>query len=96
MVDTKDAMMEQNCYLVVVTGEASCPLPLISDSVPSACRTVVQADIVFLADDSWGVGQSSFSLVKDFISALISSFKGSVVGTEGVRFGVTVFGDIPR
>ncbi|KAE8281399.1 Collagen alpha-1(XIV) chain Undulin Precursor [Larimichthys crocea] len=61
-----------------------------------ACRTVVDADIVFLVDESWSVGQTSFSNVKDFISAIISSFEGSVVGPEGVRFGVTVFGDIPR
>ncbi|XP_071358384.1 collagen alpha-1(VII) chain isoform X2 [Trachinotus anak] len=61
-----------------------------------ACRTVVQADIVFLVDESWGVGQTSFSSVKGFISAVISSFQDSVVGAEGVRFGVTVFGDVPR
>ncbi|XP_070710328.1 collagen alpha-1(VII) chain [Pempheris klunzingeri] len=61
-----------------------------------ACTTVVQADIVFLVDESWGVGQTSFSRVKGFISAIISSFQDSVVGTEGVRFGVTVFGDVPR
>ncbi|XP_027128247.1 collagen alpha-1(VII) chain, partial [Larimichthys crocea] len=61
-----------------------------------ACRTVVDADIVFLVDESWSVGQTSFSNVKDFISAIISSFEGSLVGPEGVRFGVTVFGDIPR
>ncbi|XP_059182339.1 collagen alpha-1(XIV) chain [Centropristis striata] len=61
-----------------------------------SCRTVVQADIVFLVDESWSVGQTSFSRVKEFISTIISSFKDSVVGTEGVRFGVTVFGDFPR
>ncbi|XP_045928379.1 collagen alpha-1(VII) chain [Micropterus dolomieu] len=61
-----------------------------------ACRTVVQADIVFLVDESWSVGQTSFSSVKEFISAVISTFQDSVVGTEGVRFGVTVFGDVPR
>ncbi|XP_078021207.1 uncharacterized protein col7a1l isoform X2 [Epinephelus lanceolatus] len=61
-----------------------------------ACRTVVQADIVFLVDESWSVGQTSFSSVKDFISTIVSSFKDSVVGPEGVRFGVTVFGDIAR
>ncbi|XP_041637284.1 collagen alpha-1(XII) chain [Cheilinus undulatus] len=61
-----------------------------------ACRTVVQADIVFLVDQSWSVGQTSFSSVKDFISDIISSFQGSVMGTEGVRFGVTVFADVPR
>ncbi|KAM7378263.1 hypothetical protein PAMA_013249 [Pampus argenteus] len=61
-----------------------------------ACRTVVQADIVFLMDESWSVGQNSFSVVKDFISAIVSSFQDSVMGDEGVRFGVTVFGDVPR
>ncbi|XP_030006171.1 collagen alpha-1(VII) chain isoform X2 [Sphaeramia orbicularis] len=60
------------------------------------CRTVVQADIVFLVDESWSVGQTSFSNVKDFISAIVSSFQDSLVGAEGVRFGVTVFGDVPR
>lgn len=57
---------------------------------------MVQADVVFLVDESWGFGQSSFSRVKDFISTIISSFKGNVVGAEGVRFGVTVFSDVPR
>ncbi|TNN49342.1 Collagen alpha-1(VII) chain [Liparis tanakae] len=62
----------------------------------SACRTVGQADIVFLVDESWSVGVTSFTRVKDFISTIISSFQTSVMGTEGVRFGVTVFGDVPR
>ncbi|CAB1413700.1 unnamed protein product [Pleuronectes platessa] len=61
-----------------------------------ACRTVVQADIVFLVDTSWSVGQTGFSSVKGFISTVVSSFRDSVVGAEGVRFGVTVFGDVPR
>ncbi|KAM9328401.1 uncharacterized protein col7a1l [Pholidichthys leucotaenia] len=61
-----------------------------------ACRTVVQADIVFLVDESWSVGHASFSRVKDFISAIITAFQQNAVGMEGVRFGVTVFGDVPR
>ncbi|XP_015814761.3 collagen alpha-1(VII) chain isoform X2 [Nothobranchius furzeri] len=61
-----------------------------------ACRTVVQADIVFLVDESWSMGHTSFSRVKGFLSAIISSFQDSVLGPEGVRFGVTVFGDVPR
>ncbi|MEQ2213980.1 hypothetical protein XENOCAPTIV_025055, partial [Xenoophorus captivus] len=58
--------------------------------------TVVQADIVFLVDESWSVGQTSFFRVKDFISAIMSSFQDNAVGAEGVRFGVTLFGDVPR
>ncbi|KAF3859195.1 hypothetical protein F7725_021594 [Dissostichus mawsoni] len=46
-----------------------------------------------MVDESWSVGQTSFSRVKDFISTIISSFQGMAFGTEGVRFGVTVFGD---
>ncbi|XP_070296937.1 collagen alpha-1(XII) chain-like [Salvelinus sp. IW2-2015] len=61
-----------------------------------ACRTAEPADLVFLVDESWGLGQTSFSRVKDFISAIINSFQDSVVGSEGIRFGVTVYGDIPR
>ncbi|XP_019738705.1 collagen alpha-1(VII) chain [Hippocampus comes] len=61
-----------------------------------ACRTVVQADIVFLVDESSSVGTGGFSAMKDFISEMLSSFKDSPVGAEGIRFGVTVFGDVPR
>ncbi|CAG5927553.1 unnamed protein product [Menidia menidia] len=61
-----------------------------------SCRTVAQADIVFLVDQSWSVGETSFSRVKGFISTIISSFQNSVLGVEGVRFGITVFGDVPR
>ncbi|XP_061571220.1 collagen alpha-1(VII) chain-like [Cololabis saira] len=63
---------------------------------PEVCRTVGRADLVFLVDESRSVGQASFSRVKDFISAVISSFQDSVMGAEGVRFGVTAFGDVPR
>lgn len=56
----------------------------------------MQADIVFLVDESWSVGQTSFFRVKDFISAIMSSFQDNAVGAEGVRFGVTLFGDVPR
>ncbi|XP_036004748.1 collagen alpha-1(VII) chain isoform X2 [Fundulus heteroclitus] len=61
-----------------------------------ACRTAVQADIVFLVDESWSVGQTGFFRVKDFISAIMSSFQDDAVGAEGVRFGVTLFADVPR
>ena len=60
------------------------------------CRTAVQADIVFLLDGSSGVGKSSFFEIQDFISSIVSYFPEHAVGPEGVRFGVTVFGDIPR
>ncbi|XP_061663306.1 collagen alpha-1(VII) chain isoform X4 [Syngnathoides biaculeatus] len=61
-----------------------------------ACRTVAQADVVFLVDASRSVGASGFSAVKDFISAMISAFQDGPAVSEGVRFGVTVFGNVPR
>lgn len=56
----------------------------------------MQADVVFLVDESWSVGAGGFSAMKDFISEMLSSFEDGPVGAEGVRFGVTVFGDVPR
>ena len=63
---------------------------------PPACRTAGPVDLVFLLDESWSVGESSFSRVKDFISSVMTSFQGSPVGEQGARFGVTVYGDVPR
>lgn len=62
----------------------------------SVCRTAMPADIVFLVDDSWSVGPTSFQQIKEFIADIIRAFQGSVVGQEGVRFGVTVYSDLPR
>nr|XP_015207762.1 PREDICTED: collagen alpha-1(VII) chain-like [Lepisosteus oculatus] len=61
-----------------------------------ACRTAVTADIVFLVDESWGVGPDNFQLIKDFISGIVKSFTDNILGEEGIRFGVTVYSDIPR
>uniref|UniRef100_W5NF20 Collagen type VII alpha 1-like n=1 Tax=Lepisosteus oculatus TaxID=7918 RepID=W5NF20_LEPOC len=60
------------------------------------CRTAVTADIVFLVDESWGVGPDNFQLIKDFISGIVKSFTDNILGEEGIRFGVTVYSDIPR
>ncbi|XP_043093461.1 collagen alpha-1(VII) chain isoform X2 [Puntigrus tetrazona] len=60
------------------------------------CRTAMPADIVFLVDDSWSVGPTSFQQIKEFIADIIRAFQGSVVGQEGIRFGVTVYSDLPR
>ncbi|TRY60262.1 hypothetical protein DNTS_004245 [Danionella cerebrum] len=54
------------------------------------------ADIVFLVDESWSVGPSSFQQIKEFISGLMRGFQGSVIGHEGTRFGMTVYSDSPR
>ncbi|XP_077118915.1 uncharacterized protein LOC143774986 [Ranitomeya variabilis] len=61
------------------------------------CRSAEAADIVFLVDESWSVGEDNFQIVKDFIRSMISSFQNTeVLGKEGIRFGVAVYGDSPR
>ncbi|XP_075199632.1 uncharacterized protein LOC142302455 [Anomaloglossus baeobatrachus] len=61
------------------------------------CRSAETADIVFLVDESWSVGEDNFQIIKDFIRSMISSFQNTdVIGKEGIRFGVAVYGDSPR
>ncbi|KAJ8386657.1 hypothetical protein AAFF_G00167730 [Aldrovandia affinis] len=61
-----------------------------------ACRSAIAADVVFLVDESWSMGPGSFRLVKEFISHIVKAFEDNVVGQEGIRFGVTVYSDVPR
>ncbi|XP_048123206.1 collagen alpha-1(VII) chain isoform X1 [Alosa alosa] len=60
------------------------------------CRTAMPADIVFLVDESWSVGPTSFQQVKEFISSIMRAFQNRMLGEAGVRFGVTVYADTPR
>lgn len=61
------------------------------------CRSAEAADIVFLIDESWTVGQENFQIIKDFIRSMITSFQNTeVLGREGIRFGVAVYGDSTR
>ncbi|XP_075131960.1 uncharacterized protein LOC142204542 [Leptodactylus fuscus] len=61
------------------------------------CRSAETADIVFLIDESWSVGEDNFQIIKDFIRSMISSFQNTeILGKEGIRFGVAVYGDSPR
>ncbi|TST22568.1 Leucine-rich repeat and guanylate kinase domain-containing protein [Bagarius yarrelli] len=64
--------------------------------VDEECRTALPADIVFLVDESWSMGPSSFGQIKEFIAEIIRSFQSGVIGSEGVRFGVTLYADVPR
>ncbi|XP_064417212.1 collagen alpha-1(XII) chain-like [Latimeria chalumnae] len=63
---------------------------------PEECRTAVAADLVFLVDDSWSVGDANFRLVKDFINAIVGSFQNVAVGKAGIRFAVALYSDRPR
>nr|XP_033814724.1 collagen alpha-1(VII) chain-like [Geotrypetes seraphini] len=61
------------------------------------CRTAEMADILFLVDESWSVGETNLQIIKDFISDIIESFGDDVaIGKEGMRFGVALYGDMMR
>ncbi|XP_053575131.1 collagen alpha-1(VII) chain-like [Bombina bombina] len=64
---------------------------------PEVCRSAEMADILFLVDESWSVGEENFQIIKDFIVSMISSFENThVLGKEGIRFGVALYGDLTR
>ncbi|KAE8616744.1 hypothetical protein XENTR_v10008878 [Xenopus tropicalis] len=64
---------------------------------PEECRSAEKADILFLVDESWSVGEGNFQLIKDFIRSIMRSFQNTeILGKEGLRFGVAVYGDIVR
>ncbi|MEE6481756.1 hypothetical protein FKM82_012958 [Ascaphus truei] len=55
------------------------------------------ADVLFLVDESWSVGEGNFQIIKDFIRSMINSFENTqLLGKEGIRFGVAVYGDSIR
>ncbi|XP_051546820.1 collagen alpha-1(VII) chain-like [Myxocyprinus asiaticus] len=85
-------------YSAVVWGDLRAQTKSCARAPPlwTECRTAIPADIVFLVDDSWSVGPTSFQQIKEFVADIIRAFHGSVVGPEGIRFGVTVYADIPR
>lgn len=60
------------------------------------CHTAMPADIVFLVDESWSVGPTSFQQVKEFISSFMRAFQDNTLGEEGIRLGVTIYSDTPR
>ncbi|XP_053112230.1 collagen alpha-1(XII) chain-like [Hemicordylus capensis] len=61
-----------------------------------ACGTAETADILFLVDESWSLGQDNFQLIKDFIYNVIRTFEHAMVGKAGIRVGVILHGDKPR
>ncbi|XP_018108277.1 collagen alpha-1(VII) chain isoform X2 [Xenopus laevis] len=64
---------------------------------PEVCRSAEMADILFLVDESWSVGEGNFQLIKDFIRSIITSFQNTeILGKEGLRFGVAIYGDFTR
>ncbi|KAG7456261.1 hypothetical protein MATL_G00249820 [Megalops atlanticus] len=86
--------MEYSCLWVFLLSLFLSPGTVSAQA--EACRSAIAADIVFLVDESWSMGPVNFQLVKEFITDIIKSFQDNAVGEEGIRFGVTVYNDIPR
>ncbi|XP_028810191.1 collagen alpha-1(VII) chain isoform X2 [Denticeps clupeoides] len=73
-----------------------CVAPRPATPQAEECRSALRADIVFLVDESWSVGPASFQRIKEFVEVVIRSFQNSALGEDGIRFGVTVYSDVPR
>lgn len=56
---------------------------------PPVCKGA-KADVVFLIDGSWSIGEESFTKVMHFVSSVISAF--DVIGPSGMQVRLGVFG----
>ncbi|XP_036374294.1 collagen alpha-1(VII) chain [Megalops cyprinoides] len=86
--------MEYSCSWVFLLSLFLSPSAVSGQA--EACRSAIAADVVFLVDESWSMGPVNFQLVKEFITDIIKAFQDNAVGEEGIRFGVTIYNDIPR
>ncbi|KAM4580451.1 collagen alpha-6(VI) chain-like isoform 1-T2 [Odontesthes bonariensis] len=57
------------------------------------CRQEAVADIVFLVDGSWSIGNQNFEQIRRFLSTLVSSFD---VSPDHVRIGLVQYSNAPR
>ncbi|TTT46706.1 Collagen alpha-1(XII) chain [Bagarius yarrelli] len=65
--------------------------PQVSDSIK--CPAVAVADLVFLVDGSWSVGQENFKHVRSFMSALAGAFD---IGEDKSRVAVVQYSSDAR
>ncbi|XP_059510485.1 collagen alpha-1(VII) chain isoform X4 [Stegostoma tigrinum] len=53
-----------------------------------------KADIVFLVDESWSIGQNNFNKIRDFLFRIVSYFPK--IGPAGTQVAVAHYSDNPR
>ncbi|XP_043569156.1 collagen alpha-1(XIV) chain-like [Chiloscyllium plagiosum] len=53
-----------------------------------------KADIVFLVDESWSIGQNNFNKIRDFLFRIVSYFPK--IGPTGTQVAVAHYSDNPR
>nr|XP_040016906.1 LOW QUALITY PROTEIN: collagen alpha-1(XII) chain [Gasterosteus aculeatus aculeatus] len=69
------------------------PTPSPPPTVPPAwsiCRGA-KADVVFLIDGSWSIGEESFTKVRSFVSGMIAAF--DVIGPSGMQVSFVQYSD---
>uniref|UniRef100_A0A3B3HJT5 Collagen, type XII, alpha 1b n=1 Tax=Oryzias latipes TaxID=8090 RepID=A0A3B3HJT5_ORYLA len=69
------------------------PTPTAPPTIPPAwavCKGA-KADVVFVIDGSWSIGEDSFTKVVNFVSAVIAAF--DVVGPSGMQVSFVQFSD---
>ncbi len=59
----------------------------------SVCTQEAVADIVFLVDGSWSIGNENFEQIRQFLYTLVNSFD---VGPDHVRIGLVQYSTTPR
>lgn len=59
--------------------------PILTCFLASVCRGA-KADVVFLIDGSWSIGEDSFTKVVHFVYGMIGAF--DVIGPSGMQVGI--------
>ncbi|XP_017164866.1 collagen alpha-6(VI) chain-like isoform X2 [Poecilia reticulata] len=57
------------------------------------CQRVNTADVVFIIDESGGIGNNNFQLIQSFVQSLIGSLN---VNQTGVRVGIVTYNEAPK
>lgn len=62
---------------------------MLTCSLASVCRGA-KADVLFLIDGSWSIGEESFTKIMHFVSGMIAAF--DVIGPSGMQVCVQKMG----
>ncbi|XP_073486432.1 collagen alpha-4(VI) chain-like isoform X2 [Aquarana catesbeiana] len=83
--------VEQQIINTVVTQEML-QFALIPDA-PAVCSSASLADIVFVIDESSGIGETNFQLTRVFLHKVINALE---IGLNKVRLGLVLYSDKPN
>uniref|UniRef100_A0A8C4Q898 Uncharacterized protein n=1 Tax=Eptatretus burgeri TaxID=7764 RepID=A0A8C4Q898_EPTBU len=82
----------QSTNYVIDPHLLSDPEPTLPPVIPGCYRA--KADLVFMLDGSWSMGEENFKTVLQFVHSLVESFE--IIGPSGVQVAVAQFSDVPR